>query len=225
VDTSNYSNTDLLHLAILYLNPTLQGIWEAESAAISNPTWNHFCEFLIAQLGDPADRLHVAWNKALRMRMNEGESDYAYLQRWREQWSELGDEGTDLNTILLRIFFESYPPYIRQRVREQPRFPTTLAEMVSLITKLRPSIPPPPRTGSTTSTRNANYQNQRSSPPRGTKERTTPSQGQETLGSQKNKKEGSPSRKDKTPRCYNCDEPGHIKPNCPKLAATKQPIT
>ncbi len=224
-DAGNYSDTDLLHLAILYLDSTLQGMWEAESAAISNPTWSNLCEFLLAQLGDPADRLHVAWNKALRMRMNEGESDYAYLQRWREQWSELGDEGTDLNTILLRIFFESYPPHIRQRVREQPRFPTTLAEMVSLITKLRPSTPSLPRTGFTTSTKNTSQQHRWNSPPRGIKEGTKSLRDPDTRGSQKDKKEGSPSRKDKTPRCYNCDEPGHIKLNCPKLAGTKQAVT
>ena len=220
-DTGNYSDKDLLNLAVLYLDSTLQGLWEMESAAIEDPTWNDLCEFLVTQLGDPANRLHIAWNKALRMRSMEGESDYAYLQRWREQWSELGEEGMNPDTILLRIFFESYPAAIKQRVREQPKFPTTLAEMVSLITKLRPSLPPPPRVSSNQGTKPANQQSRRNSPPRGTKDKPKTSQGYNRQGFHGNRKSQSPSNRDRNPRCYNCDEPGHIKPNCPKLAAAK----
>lgn len=104
-DAGNYSGEDLLHLAVLYLDSTLQGMWESESSVIANPTWSDLCGFLVTQLGDSADRLHLAWNKALRMRMAEGESDYAYLQRRCEQWSELGEDGTDINAILLRFSF------------------------------------------------------------------------------------------------------------------------
>jgi hypothetical protein len=142
-NTNGYTEEDLLHLAVLYLDSTLQGLWSEESAIIQSPTWDDLREFLLRQLGDPADRLHTAWSKALRMRCQDGESDYAYLQRWREQWSELGEDGQNLDTILLRIFFESYPQNIKQKVREQSNFPTTLADLVSLITKLRPSISTP----------------------------------------------------------------------------------
>jgi hypothetical protein len=220
-DTGNYSDEDLLHLAVLYLDSTLQGIWELESAAKDNPTWNDLCEFLQLQLGDPADRLHMAWSKALRMRAMEGENDYAYLQRWREQWSELGDEGLDINTIMLRIFFESYPATVKQRVREQSQFPTTLAELVSLITKLRPSLPVPPRGQSNQGTRSANHLPRKNSPPRGSREKPKTSQGYDRPGYSKGRKEGSPSNRDQGTRCFKCNEPGHIKPNCPRLATNQ----
>lgn len=216
--TNQYTDDDVFRLAVTYLDSTLQGLWAAESG-VTPHTWGALRKFLLQQLGDPADRLHVAWNKALHMRPGTEDNDYAYLQRWREQWSELGSEGHDKEKIILRMFFESYPHIIKQKVREQTTFPSNLADIVALITKLRPSLNLQSRGTKDNDSNSAATSNQPNNSSRVKKNKGS-SRGQDKLGNHTVQKPDS-AKKDNNNRCYSCGDPGHIKPNCPKEAAKR----
>lgn len=225
---NHYTDEDRVNLAVLYFDSNLQGLWAREVSITQSRTWNALCQFLLRQLGDPADRLHVAWSKALRMRQDEGESDFAYLQRWQEQWSELGHEGQDHETIILRLFFDSFSPAIKQKIREQNEFPKNPADLASLITKLRPSIQTQAsRSQSTQNTKSANqgnHPNQQNSSSRSTQGRGGSSQTQRNrghIGNYQIRKPDQNKNKRSGPVCYYCEEPGHVKPDCPKLAKDK----
>jgi hypothetical protein len=46
-NTNGYTEEDLLHLAVLYLDSTLQGLWGEELAIIQSLTWDNLREFLL----------------------------------------------------------------------------------------------------------------------------------------------------------------------------------
>lgn len=135
-NANGYDESQRLAVAEAYLQYTLADLWrDAVAEGQYTRDWKSFCEFLERDLGDPAKRRQDAWSKALRIKPFPDESGTAYLQRFRELRSEIGDDSKDVQKVWLHVFFESLPLSHKQKVRERDEFPKTEQDLVALLAK------------------------------------------------------------------------------------------
>lgn len=140
-EANGYTEEQRLAVAVMYLAPTIRKLWtSALEKETHTKTWKSLQEFLLKLLGDPANRKWDAWSRFLRARPREDEEDFAYWHRWMQLKTEIGDDVNKNDQLLLHLFFESFPPYVKREVRKQPTFPETEEELLSLLARLKPSI-------------------------------------------------------------------------------------
>ncbi|RHZ43158.1 uncharacterized protein CDV56_100670 [Aspergillus thermomutatus] len=164
------------------------------------------------QLGDPRNRKQEAWSRMVYMKPRDGETDYAYWQRWREQRAEIGDDSRDLAKVWLHLFFESFPRALKNKVRELPEFPKTEEELVSLLARLRPNLES--NTHRDPSRRNHRNHHGSGGSVKRPEDRVFSDKGEKAETTvTANSKEGKKKEFKKfnpDVKCYNCGKTGHI---------------
>ncbi|KMU73957.1 26S proteasome non-ATPase regulatory subunit 10 [Coccidioides immitis RMSCC 3703] len=74
------------------------------------------------------------------LRKSSDETDYAYLQRYREVASEIGEEFEDPVKLKKNLFIWSLDKPMRTKLDEQLEIPDSIDEIVALATRLRPGV-------------------------------------------------------------------------------------
>ncbi|MCJ1360483.1 MAG: hypothetical protein MMC33_010488, partial [Icmadophila ericetorum] len=82
-------------------------------------------EFLDNDLGDRSNRIFNLWMEFLEIRKKASESDDEYIRCFNLIISEIGEEGKDIEKMMLLVLYNGLDPAMRIKMREQPEFPKT----------------------------------------------------------------------------------------------------
>ncbi|KMU82906.1 hypothetical protein CIHG_00688 [Coccidioides immitis H538.4] len=140
-DANALNNEQTLAYALIGLDYIEKDLWEVHRE--QNPSknnWNGLKEFLLAKSGDSLSRTRNAWRKLFSLRKSSDETDYAYLQRYREVASEIGEEFEDPVKLKKNLFIWSLDKPMRTKLDEQLEIPDSIDEIVALATRLRPGV-------------------------------------------------------------------------------------
>ena len=76
----------------------------------------------------------------LEIRKKASESDDEYIRCFNLIISEIGEEGKDIEKMMLLVLYNGLDPAMRIKMREQPEFPKTQQNLRVLVKKLRATL-------------------------------------------------------------------------------------